>query len=111
MAFTDTVKNSAVGAITFGGNWITVHTGDPGITGANRVTSVAPLQTTWGAPVSGVAVGTQLAFPDAPAAHYTHYGVWQDEAMTTFRWGFVLDPGVTFDAPGTLFVTPRVTFP
>lgn len=111
MAYTTAVKNAAVDAMTAMGHWISVHTGDPGTTGTNRVTALNPLQTTWGSASAGAAAGTQLAFADAPAVHYTHYGVWADEAMTTFRWGFALDPGVTYDAPGTLYVTPRVTFP
>ena len=111
MAYTNAVKNEAVDAMTALGSWITVHTGDPGTTGANRVVALAPLQTVWPDATSGQTIGTQLVFANAPALHYTHFGVWADAAMTTFRWGFALDPGVTYDAPGTLYITPRLTFP
>lgn len=111
MGYTTTTKNDAIDALVGDAVWITPHDGDPGTTGANRVTAVDPEETTWGAASGGVKTGTQCAFPDAPAEHYTHYGAWNDEAMTDFRFGWELDPDITFGSPGTLYITPKVVFP
>lgn len=111
MAFTTTTKNAAVAAITALGAYITPHTGDPGSTGANLASGTTPQLTTWGSPAGGVATGSQVSYTAAPAAHYTHYGVWNNSSMTTFIYGFALDPDITFGAPGTLYITPKVTFP
>lgn len=110
MGFTAATKNAAVDAITALGAYITPHTGDPGTTGANLASGVTPQLTTWGAASAGVATGSQVSYTSAPAAHYTHYGVWNNSSMTTFRFGAALDPDITFGAPGTLYITPKVTF-
>jgi hypothetical protein len=110
MAFTTTVKNNVVDTITALGSWISLHTADPSTTGASEA-AVSRKQTTWPAASNGVATGTQTTHANAPAAHYTHYGVWTAETNGTFRWGFSLDPGTTLDSVGTIYITPRVTFP
>jgi hypothetical protein len=111
MGYTAATKNAAVDAITARGAYITVHTGDPGTTGANLASGITPQLTTWGSASGGVGTGSQVSYAAAPAAHYTHYGVWNNSSMTTFIFGDLLDPDITFGAPGTLYVTPRVTFP
>lgn len=111
MAFTTATKNAGVDAITGRGRWITPHTGDPGTTGANLASGVTPQQTTWPSASGGVSTGSQVTYTSAPAAHYTHYGVWDDASMTNFEFGYALDPDITFGGPGTLFITPKVVFP
>lgn len=111
MAFTTATKNDAVDAITARGDWIVPCTGDPGTTGANLATGVSPQQTVWPAASGGVATGTQCTYASAPAEHFTHYAVFDDASKTTFVFGDALDPDITFGAPGTLYITPRVTFP
>jgi hypothetical protein len=108
LSYTTATKNAAVDAITALGDRIFLCTGDPGSTGANEDTGVPQQTTVWPSAASGQAIGTQVALAGL-AAHYTHYGV--RSSGGTFRYGFPLDPGVTLDAPGTVYVTPRVTFP
>ena len=110
MGYTTAVKDDVVDVITGQGSWISLHTGDPATTGANEA-AVDREQTTWGASSGGVAIGSQTTHADAPAVHYTHYGVWTAATSGTFCWGFALDPGTTLDSIGTVYVTPRVTFP
>lgn len=107
MAFTTTVKNTAIDAMTALGADITLHTGDPGVTGAND-SGAAAQTTTWGSANNGEATGSPVTFTSAPALHYTHYGVWDS---TTFCWGFPLDPGFTLDDVGDVQITPHLTFP
>lgn len=112
MAFTTVSKDTAVDALTNLGDYISLHTGDPGTVGSNEVSggSYARQETTWGASSSGTAAGSQVTFSSVPSGSYTHYGVWST-LTGTFRWGFALSPGVTLSATGTVLMTPRVTFP
>ena len=113
MAFTTVSKDTAVDALTDLGNYISLHTGDPGTVGSNEVSggSYARQATTWGASSSGTAAGSQVTFSSVPSGSYTHYGVFTAQTGGTFRWGFALSPGVTLSATGTVLMTPRVTFP
>lgn len=111
MAFTTTSKDTAVNALTALGTYISVHSGDPGTTGASEISGVSRVQTTWGSSSSGTATGSQVTFNSAPAGAYTHYGVWSAASGGTFRWGFQLSPGVTLSDVGVVLVTPRLTFP
>lgn len=113
MGTTVAAKNAAVDAVNALGDWISLHTGDPGTTGANEDTTVPREQTTWGAAVSGESVGTQVAFDAQGGTHYTHYGVWNNgtSGAGTFRRGEPLDPGFTLDADGVARGIPRYTFP
>lgn len=75
------------------GTYISMHTGDPGTTGANEATGGSPAyarkQTTWGAASAGSAVGSQVSF-DVAAGTYTHFGVWSAVTGGTFRGGNAL---------------------
>lgn len=110
MGYIVDAKNDAIQALVGDAVWIMPATGDPGTTGANIVVAVDPQDTVWGAPSAGIMTGTQCIFPDAVAAAYTHYAAFEDEALTTFRFGFELDPAITFLGPGTLYITPRAVF-
>jgi hypothetical protein len=111
MAFTTASKDAAVNALTALGNWISLHSADPGTTGSSEVAGVTRIQTTWGASSSGTASGSQVTFASVPAGSYQFYGVWTAQSGGTFRWGFALAPGVTLSDVGTVLMTPRVTFP
>lgn len=111
MAFTTAVKDSAVNALSALGSYISLHSSDPGTTGANEIAGLTRRQTTWGASTSGTATGSQVTFSSAPAGSYAWYGVWTAASGGTFRWGFQLSPGVTLSDVGVVLVTPRITFP
>lgn len=113
MAFTSASKDAAVNALTALGNWVSLHSADPGTTGSSEVSggSYSRQQTTWSASTSGTGSGSQVTFSSVPAGGYTHYGVWTAASGGTFRWGFALAPGVTLADIGTVLMTPRVTFP
>lgn len=111
MAFTSAAKEAAALAITALGNSISLHTGDPGTTGANEVTGGSPAYarktTTWaGGAVDGVVSGSAVTF-DVPAGTYTWTGQWNG---STFIGGQKLATS-TGALPGqqTVTVTPTIS--
>lgn len=111
MAFTNATKEAAALAVTGLGASISLHTGDPGTTGAAEATGGSPAYarktTTWaGGAVDGAVSGSPVAF-DVPAGTYTHIGVWNGP---TFIAGFALSSS-TGALPGqtVVNVTPTIT--
>ena len=114
MAFPTGTKNVAVDAVVALGDWISLHTADPGTTGASEATyggGGGRQQSTFGAASSGTATGSEVTHASLPAAAYTHFGVWSAVTGGTFRHGNALTPSMTLGGVGTLKVTPTVTFP
>lgn len=105
--------NTALGGQTLG-----LHTGAPGITGANAApnsgaTAYKPL--TWGTPTGGggaiaTVSATAVVFNNVPAGTYSHYGVYNGSG--TFLYGKPLSATVTIPtgATGTITVTPSHTY-
>lgn len=118
MAFPNASKEAAALAVTALGNYVSLHTGDPGTTGASEATGGSPAyarkQTTWtGGASDGSVPGSQVEF-DAPAGSYSHTGVWTAATGGTFVGGFVLQSGgvdtpAVLGAQGKVQVTPTIT--
>lgn len=94
------------------GTWISVHTADPGSTGASEATGGAPAyarkQTTWTAGASdGATTGSQVTF-DLPAGTYTYIGIWTAATGGTFIDRAAIT-STTLGAQGQLLVTPTFT--
>lgn len=90
--------------------YISLHTGDPGTTGANEVSGsgYARKAVVWGAAGSGIATGGEVTF-NVPAGSFTHYGLWSSSSGSTgFRGGFNLSATATVSPAGTLKVTPSL---
>lgn len=111
MALTNAAKEAAALAISALGDRISLHTGDPGTTGANEVTGGSPAyarkQTTWnGGASDGVVAGSEVAF-DVPAGTYTHMGVWTSGGVFVAGSALASSTGAL---PGqmTVRVTPTV---
>lgn len=110
MAVANATKETAALAVSGLGNTISLHTGDPGTTGANEATGGSPAYarktTTWtGGTSDGEVTGSAVVF-DVPAGTYTHMGVW---AGSTFIGGAALSSS-TGALPGqqTVTVTPKI---
>lgn len=91
--------------------WLSLHTADPGQTGASEATGGSPAyarkQTTWGAANgSGVAAGSQVTF-DVPASTITHVGFWSASTAGTFRGSINITDEV-FAAQGQYLYTPTL---
>lgn len=70
-----------------------LHTGDPGTTGANEATGGSPAYARKAVTVTSTAAvltGTQIA-SDAPAGTYTHWGWWSALTAGTFYAGGTLN--------------------
>lgn len=112
MARTGATKETAALAVTGLGGWISLHTADPGTTGANEATGGSPAyarkQTTWtGGSSDGVVTGSQVTI-DVPAGTYTHVGQWTASTGGTFIQGAAIT-STTLGAQGQILVTPTDT--
>jgi hypothetical protein len=112
MADTNATKETAATAVTALGDWISLHTADPGTTGASEASGGSPAyarkQTTWTAGSSdGVVAGSQVTI-DLAAGTYTHFGVWSASTAGTFIGGGSIT-STTLGAQGQIKVTPTRT--
>lgn len=111
MAFTTAAKEAAALAVAALGNNVSLHTADPGTTGANEVTGGSPAYarktTTWaGGAADGSVTGSAVAF-DVPAGNYPFMGIWNG---ATFIAGFALSsPTGALPGQTTVTVTPTIT--
>lgn len=73
--------------------YISLHTGNPGETGANEVVGGSYSRKT--VPFSTALTGstineTEVSFPAMPPCTVTHVGIWTDETGGDFLWGGAL---------------------
>lgn len=109
MGFTDAVKNAMLDLLdesdgTVDITHISLHTGDPGTTGADEVTggSYARVAVTLGAASSGTKSNTNaLAFNVPAGTTITHVGAWDASSSGTFRAGGALSASQEFATGGT----------
>lgn len=112
MSDTAAVKEAAALAVTALGSYISLHTGDPGVTGADEATGGSPAYarkaTVWtGGSDDGVVAGSQVTI-DVPAGTYTHFGVWSAASGGTYRGGGPIT-STAMGAQGQIKVTPTRT--
>jgi hypothetical protein len=86
-----------------------LHTADPGTTGASEVSGGSPAYArkaiTWATPITtGSVSGGTITF-DVPAGTYTHIGYWDAVTTGNFVGGYPLQASMTYGAQGTLPVT------
>ncbi|AFN37725.1 head protein [Mycobacterium phage MacnCheese] len=114
MASSDAFKLSVLASILAQGNVLSLHSADPGTTGASEISggSYARKTFTWpaGAIVAGAAVSTaaaqQMNVPGGVAI--THYGIYSSGGI--FQYGKALNPGATLNAAGVIDVTPSHSY-
>lgn len=83
--------------------YVSLHTGDPGQTGANEVSggSYARQAAAWSAASGGsIANSGALSFT-MPASTITHWGVWSAASGGTYQHGGVLASSQTFGSGDT----------
>ena len=107
MAFSTAAKNQALDAIVI--NRISLHTGDPGTTGANLIAATGKLPVTLAASVNGErALSADVPFTGGLAGGpVTHIGFWEGDAPGTFKAGMALTGALTdlvFNAAGQYIV-------
>jgi hypothetical protein len=117
MAATDAHKNAVADYVGTLGATISLHSADPGTTGANELAGggYARKATVWGAAaIQGDATakitGTTQQFDVEQNDSAQWFGVWT--AGGVFRYGRALTPGVTIvgSQPGKVDVTPTYSY-
>lgn len=92
-------------------SYISLHTGDPGTSGANEVSGGSPAYArkavVWTASTGGTASAAEVIF-DVPPGTYTHFGAWTSATGGTFRGGNPLSATTTINPQGTLKVTAQI---
>lgn len=108
---TNAIKTALLDAYAAQGRWISLHTADPGSTGAGEVSGGTPAygrkQTTWGAPANGEMVGSKVSIP-VPATTVVGAGLFTAETGGTYLDKFSV-PSTTVSANADIDVTPKVT--
>lgn len=113
MPLTAVTKEAAADAVIALGAHVSLHTADPGTTGASEATGGTPayarIATTWSADTTddGIRTGTQVTI-DLPAGTYTHFGLWSAATGGTFVGGGPIT-STTLAAQGQIKVTPTYT--
>lgn len=75
MARTDLTKNTLAAAYAALVDKLSLHTGDPGTTGANDL-GLTHSSITWGSPAAGVVLSTEGSFDVVAGTAITHVGMW-----------------------------------
>lgn len=103
--FSDAGVDAALSGIT--GTAVSLHTADPGTTGASEVTggSYARVATTWAVASGSARQGSQVTLNVPAGTTITHFGIWSG---STFLCGGPLSAPETFAAAGTYLLTPSL---
>lgn len=99
-----TAQDNALRDFTARYTWISIHTGDPGSTGANEAayTSGGRQQVSWPAVVADQITWVgQLTFL-VPVGTFLFYGIWDSPSGGVWANGQLLDTPRTFTAAGAL---------
>jgi hypothetical protein len=110
MPFETPVLNAAADGATSVLAWASLHSADPGATGANELSGGSPAyarrQVTWNAASGAVAAmdGTQL-FDIPPGSTVSHVGLWTAVTAGTWRGGEPLPAPESFTGQGTYELT------
>jgi len=109
--YTNTAKDTALDAIGAAGTWISLHTADPGTTGANEVAggTYARVQTTWSAAATSSKPGTAVTINVPAGVTITHWGLNSASTAGTFQVGEALPASETYGSAGTYVLTPTLT--
>jgi len=111
--FTPAVLEAAALEVTGSGDFISLHTADPGTTGASEATGGSPAyarkQTVWtGSSDDGAVAGSQVEF-DLPAGTYTHVGIWSLVTGGDFIGSVALFNPIVMTGQGQARITPTIT--
>lgn len=86
---------------TTGWSFVSLHTADPGTTGASEVSggSYARVSVTWNSPSGGSVTNSNALSINLPASTTaTYFGVWSASTTGTYYIGGALSPSVTTGA-------------
>lgn len=108
MALTNATLQTMLTALKGAGSFVSLHTADPGTTGANEVTggSYARVQATLPTGANGTATAPIVSINVPAGVTVTHVGVWSAVTAGTFVGGSAaLSPSLAFPVPGRADIT------
>jgi hypothetical protein len=110
VALSTSARNAAVDAITAISGFASLHTADPGTTGASEVSGGSPAYArkaiSWNAASSGSAATTATVTFDIPTSTtVSYYGLWSASSGGTFRGGGSLPFTKVYNVQGTYQLT------
>ena len=112
MGYAPATLNTAASDETAHYAYISLHTADPGTTGASEATGGSPAYArkaaVWGTPSGGVVSATQVTF-DVPAGTYGYFGLWSAATGGTFYLGKPLNAPQAPSGQTTIPVTVTLT--
>lgn len=114
MGYTVAAENAAIGAVATAATYISLHTADPGTTGANEVTggTYARVATTWGTVSNGSYTGSQVTINVPSGTTIGFWGIWSvatGGTTSNFFYGGSLPASESFGSAGTYALTPTIT--
>lgn len=106
-----TFRNGSLDGGSALGAYISLHTADPGTTGASEVVggTYARVQTTWGTSTNGAKTGSQVTLNIPASTTITHWGCWTAASAGTYLAGGLLSSASAYTAAGTYNITPTLT--
>lgn len=111
MAYSNAAKHIGLDAIGAAGTWLSVHTADPGVTGANEVSGSTRGQTTWSPAAGGAKSGTQASIAVPAGVTVAYWGLWSAASGGTFLTGGALPTPESYSGAGVYLLTPTLTAP
>jgi hypothetical protein len=110
MALSNNGKHVMLDALASAAGYVSLHTADPGTTGASEVTGGSPAYArkaqTWNAASGGALDNSNAPVFDVPAGTtVTHFGLWSAASAGTFYGGNALSASEAFAAQGTYTLT------
>src|SRR5215469_10582889 len=89
--FSSTALDTGLTAQGAAATYISLHSGDPGVTGANEISGGSPayarVATTWGTAASGAMTGSQVTINVPATVTVTYAGLWTAATGGTFYAG------------------------
>lgn len=111
MPFTTAAENAAIDGVKAAGNYISLHTSDPGGSGSSEVAggTYARKPTTWGGTSGSATTGSAITADIPAGTTITHWGLWSAVSGGTFLYGGTLPASETFGSNGTYSLTPTLS--
>jgi hypothetical protein len=111
--YNNTSKDVALTAIGAAATFISLHSADPGTTGANEITGGSPayarVATTWGAAAASSMAGSQVTLNVPASTTIEFWGVWSLVTGGVYYEGGALPANETYGGQGTYLLTPTLT--
>lgn len=111
MALSAASLEAAASAVAALGNFVSLHTADPGATGTNEVAygGYTRPATTWTAgSADGIITGSAVTFNNAPIGSYAGMGVYSAASAGTYIGGRAF-PTLTLSGIANVTLTPRIS--